>query len=210
MSGRGCAALLAVAFLFSACAANDQANTRAQGVGAGAALGAGIGALIGNDPEDILIGATVGGLVGLAAGDAVARKKANYASAEDMIARERRIATEEADTLAAYNVGLERDLESLNDSIEEMEADVVRGRSEHVLKVELRRRAEEELGEARQRLAEVSQEIDVSRRLYEEARADVEAVDLAEWDRRIRELERRRSRLVQLIGDFETSRQRIV
>ena len=40
---------------------NDQNTTRAQGAGAGAALGAGLGALIGDDPEDILIGAAVGG-----------------------------------------------------------------------------------------------------------------------------------------------------
>ena len=50
-----------------------------------------------------------------------------------------------------------------------------------------------DLDQARQRLAEVNQEIDVSRKVYREALRDSEPVDLAEWDRRIRELERRRN-----------------
>jgi len=210
MSRRPYTALLAGLFLLSACTANDQNVTRGQGAGAGAAIGAGLGALIGDDPEDILLGAAVGGIVGLAAGEAVARKKASYASTEDMIVKERRLVTEQTDALLLYNAGLERDLGALNRSIAELEGEVVRTRSDRRARNNLRQRAEADLGEAKQRLAEVNQEIDVSRNLYDQARRGAEVVDLADWDRRIRELERRRDNLVFLIGDFETSTKRIV
>ena len=202
--------LLAGFFLLSACVANDQNVTRGQGAGAGAALGAGLGALVGNDAEDILLGAAVGGLVGFAAGDAVARKKATYVSTEDMIIQERRGVAKQTDALAAYNAGLERDLGVLNHSIARLEGEVIRGRSDRAVKIDLRQRAEADLGRARQRLAEVNQEITVSRRLYDQAIGEADAVDLVEWDRRIRELERRRDKLVFLINDFETSARRIV
>ena len=203
------AALLAMLFFLSACTANDQNVTRAQGAGAGAALGAGLGAIFGGDEEDILIGAAIGGLAGLAVGEAVARKKADYASAEDMIVQERRIITAKADEVASYNAGLEQELDLLNRDIAALEAAIGEGRADHSAKLELRQRAASDLDQARQRLAEVNQEIDVSRKVYQEALRDSEPVDLVEWDRRIRELERRRNSLANLIGDFEATTQRI-
>ncbi len=203
------AALLTALFFMSACAVNDQNATRAQGAGAGAALGAGLGLILGGDPEDVLIGAAVGGLAGLAAGEVVARKKADYANAEDMVVQERRIVTEKADQVASYNVGLEQELDGLNRDIATLEAAISEGRADRSAKLELRQRAAADLDQARQRLAEVNQEIDVSRKVYREALRDSEPVDLVEWDRRIRELERRRNTLATLIGDFETSVQRV-
>lgn len=209
MSGYRSAALLTALFLLSACAVNDQNATRAQGAGAGAALGAGIGALVGGDTEDILLGAAVGGLAGLAVGEAVARKKADYATTEDMIVQERRIVSEKADQVGAYNASLERNLDVLNNDIAALETEITRGRDEQAARLELRRRAAADLDLARQHLAEVNQEIDVSRKVYFEALSGSEPVNLVEWDRRIRELERRRDELARLIGDFETSARRI-
>ena len=97
------AALLTALFFLSACAANDQDATRTQGAGTGAALGAGLGLVLGGGVEDMLIGAAVGGLAGLAVGDAVARKKTDYATAEDMVVQERRIITEKANQIESYN-----------------------------------------------------------------------------------------------------------
>lgn len=203
------AALLTALFFLSACAVNDQNATRAQGAGAGAALGAGLGLILGGDPGDILIGAAVGGLAGLAVGEVVARKKADYATAEDMVVQERRIVTEKADEISAYNLGLERQIDSLNRDIVVLETAIREGRSDQSAKLELRQRVVSDLDQARQRLAEVNQEIDVSRKVYQEALRDSEPVDLVEWDRRIRELERRRDTLATLIGDFETSARRV-
>lgn len=204
------AALLMALALLSGCVTDDQNATRFQGAGAGAAVGAGIGALVGGDTEDILLGAAVGSLAGLAVGEVVARKKADYATTEDMIVQERRIITEKADEIAIYNAGLEREIDSLDRDVAALEAALNEGRADHTAKLGLRQRAETGLGRARQRLAEVSQEIEVSRRVYQDAARDGEPVDLVDWDRRIRELERRRDMLAILIGDFETSTQRIV
>lgn len=201
-------AFFAALSLLSACM-NDQNATRAQGAGAGAAIGAGIGALVGGDPEDVLIGAAAGGLIGLAAGDAVARKKADYATKEDMIVQERRIVSEKADAIGAYNIGLRGKLRELNDDISLLEEEAARGRAARGERRDLRRRAVAELDQARQRLAEVNREIDVSRQVYQEALAESQPAELADWDRRIRELERRRDALTSLIGDFESSTQRV-
>ena len=209
MSGLRSVALLTALLLLPGCAANDQNVTRVQGAGAGAALGAGLGALIGGDTEDVLIGAAIGGLAGLAAGDAVARKKADYSTTEDMIVQERRIASEKADQIGAYNASLEQHLETLNRDIAALEAAVIEGRADRKAKRGLRQRAQADLDRARRRLAEVNQEIDVSRKVYQEALRDSEPVDLVEWDRRIRELERRRDKLAALIGDFEASARRV-
>ena len=186
-----------------------QNATRAQGAGAGAALGAGLGAILGGDTDDILIGAAVGGLAGFAVGEVVARKKADYATAEDMVVQEHRIVTEKADQIRIYNAGLEQQLDILNRDIAVLEAAISEGRADHSAMLELRQRAVTDLDQARQRLVEVNQEIDVSRKVYQEALRDSEPVDLVEWDRRIRELERRRDTLATLIGDFETSARRI-
>lgn len=210
MLGRRSAALLAGLMLLSACTVHDQHATRAQGAGAGAALGAGLGALIGGGKEDVLIGAAAGGLAGLALGDAVARKKASYASQEEMIVQERRILSEQADEVSAYNAGLERRLRVLDRDIASLEAEALRGRDERAAKRDLRRRAAADLSHARKRLAEVDQEIGISRKVYEEALRGSEPVDLVEWDRRILELERRRDALAELIGDFELSTDRLV
>ena len=195
--------------LLSACMTDDQNATRAQGAGAGAAIGAGIGALVGGDAEDILIGAAAGGLVGLAAGDAVARKKADYATKEDMIVQERQIVAEKADEIGAYNIGLRGKLRKLNQDITLLEEEAARGRAARGERLDLRRRAVADLEQARQRLAEVNREIDVSRQVYQQALSESRPVELAEWDRRIRELERRRDALTSLIGDFESSTQRV-
>ena len=208
MSGKPVAALVA-AHLMVGCAASDGSLTRMQGAGAGAALGAGVGALIGDSTESTLIGAAAGGLAGLAVGDAVARKKAGYASTEAMIVAERNIAARKADELDAYNAALERDIEGLDNDILALESKLHDGRSRHAASVELARRAAADLDQARHRLAEVNQEIDISRDLYEQVLATSEPVDLVEWDRRIRELERRRDELVTLIGDLEASSRRI-
>ncbi|MGI9485568.1 MAG: hypothetical protein ACR2RF_06750 [Geminicoccaceae bacterium] len=189
--------------------ANDQDATRTQGAGAGAALGAGLGLVFGGGVEEILISAAVGGLAGLAAGDAVARKKADYATAEDMVVQERHIVTEKVDQIGSYNARLEQQLDTLNADIALLEAAISEGRANHSTKLKLRQQAATDLDQARQQLAEVSQEIDVSRKVYQEALRDSEPVDLVEWDRRIRELERRRNTLAALIGDFKTSVQRV-
>lgn len=209
MVGIRSAALMTALFFASACAVDDQNMTRAQGAGTGAAVGLGLGLLIGGDMEGALIGAAAGGLAGLAAGEVVARKKADYATTEDMIVQERRIAAEKASELSAYNVNLEKQLDVLNQDITALENEVAQGRAYRTAKVDLRERAEISLDQAQQRLAEVNQEIDVSRKMYLEALRDSEPVDLVEWDRRIRELERRRNTLAVLIGDFDTSTQRI-
>ena len=209
MSGFQSTALVMAFLILTGCVTDDQNATRLQGAGAGAAVGAGIGALVGGDAEDILLGAAVGGLAGLAVGEAVARKKADYASAEEMIVQERRIVAEKADQVERYNTGLEREIHALNLDIAALEAAISRGQADHAAKLQLRQRAETDLGRARQRLAEVNQEIQVSRRVYDDAVRDSEPVDLVDWDRRIRELERRRDTLAVLIGDFETSARRI-
>ena len=209
MSGSRSAALMTALFFMSACAANDQNMTRAQGAGAGAALGAGLGAIVGGDAEDVLLGAAVGGLVGLAAGEAVARKKADYATTDDMIVQERRIVAEKTEQIGSYNASLEQQLVGLDSDIATLEAAVAEGRADRSAKQDLRQRAEADLDRARQRLAEVNQEIDVSRHVYQEAARDSVPVDLVDWDRRIRELERRRDELAKLIGDFETSTRRV-
>lgn len=201
--------MVAALMLMTGCAANDQNLTRAQGAGAGAALGAGLGALIGKDTDSALIGAAVGGLAGLAVGEVVARKKADYVSTEAMIEKERELAQNNASEMADYNASLRDHLDTLNQDIQALEAEVALERSRHAGALDLRARAEDNLDQARQRLAEVSQEVDVSRQLYEEAKAEAPPVDLTEWDRQIRELERRRSELVVLIGDFEASAQQI-
>jgi hypothetical protein len=200
---------LAALPLLGACVTDDQNATRVQGAGAGAAIGAGIGALVGGDAEDVLIGAAAGGLIGLAAGDAVARKKADYASREDMIIQERRIVAEKADEIGAYNISLRGKLRKLDQDIALLEEEAARGRAERGERLYLRRRAVADLDQARQRLAEVNREIDVSRQLYQEALGGSQPVELADWDRRIRELERRRDALTSLIGDFESSTQRV-
>lgn len=209
MLGFRSAALLTALFFLSACAVNDQNATRAQGAGTGAALGAGLGLILGGDPEDVLVGAAVGGLAGLAVGEAVARKKADYATAEDMVVQEQRIVTEKIGQIETYNAGLEQQLDEMNRDIAALEVAISEGRADQAAKVQLRRQAATDLDQARQRLAEVNQEIDVSRKVYQEALRDSEPVDLVDWDRRIRELERRRNILATLIGDFETSVQRV-
>ena len=201
--------MLMTLLLLAGCVTDDRNATRVQGAGAGAAVGAGIGALVGGDAEDILIGAAVGGLAGLAVGEVVARKKADYATAEDMIVQERRIVAEKADRTRRYNASLEDEIDVLNRDIAALEAAITEGQADHATKLELRQRAEADLSRARQRLAEVNQEIEVSRRVYQEAVRDGEPVDLVDWDRRIRELERRRDRLATLVGDFESSTRRI-
>jgi len=202
-------ALMTALFLSSACTVNDQNATRAQGAGVGAALGLGLAALVGGDGDALVVGAAVGGLAGLAAGDAVARKKADYATAEDMIIEERRIAAEQAEEIRLYNASLERDLAKLNRDVADLEVAASQGRIDRADKIQLRERAVSRLERAQQQLVEVNQEITISRKIYQEARRESQPVDLAQWDRRIRELERRRDALAVLIGDFETSTRRV-
>ncbi len=195
--------------LLSACVTDDQNATRLQGAGAGAAIGAGIGALVGGDTEDVLIGAAAGGLVGLAAGEVVARKKADYATKEDMVVQERQIVAQKADEIGAYNIGLRGKLRKLNQDIALLEEEAARGRAARGERLDIKRRAVTDLNQARQRLAEVNREIDVSRQVYQQALSESQPVELVDWDRRIRELERRRDALTTLIGDFESSTQRV-
>ena len=202
--------VLAIALgLVSGCAANDQNLTRVQGAGFGAAVGAGLGALIGGDTEGALVGAAVGGLAGLALGDAVARKKSDYASTEAMIREERRIARQNASEMAAYNASLARHLDTLDRDIERLEADLVAERTSREAALSIRSQAKDDLQDARRRLAEVNREVVVSQRLYAQAKAEGSSPELADWDRQIVELERRRDELMVLISDFETRASRI-
>ena len=202
-------AVVAVLVLLSGCAANDQNITRAQGAGAGAAVGAGLGLLVGKDTESTLVGAAVGGLAGFALGDAVARKKADYASTEAMIEKEHQIARRNADEMARYNASLRGHLDELTVDIAELEATADNRRVRQASARDLRARAESDLTQARQRLAKINQEIDVSRQLYDQAKAERSTADLAGWNRQIQELERRRRELAALIGDYERGTQRI-
>ena len=201
-------AIFAIA-LISGCAANDQNLTRAQGVGVGAAVGAGLGALVSGDSKGALVGAVAGGLAGLALGDAVARKKSDYASTEAMIRQERRIARQNASEMAAYNASLVRHLETLDRDIERLEANLVAERTRRETVLSIRSQAKDELLEARRRLAEVNQEVAVSQRLFDQARAEGASPDLVDWDRQIGELERRRDELMVLISAFESRANRI-
>ena len=204
------AALIIAISLVSACAMDDQSATRAQGAGAGVALGAGIGALASGKTDSVLIGAVAGGLAGLAAGDAVARNKKAYAEEEGELVEERRLVADDADQIVAYNATQRERLEVLNRDIAALEADVAQGRMVRNERLDLRKRAEADLDEARQRIASVNQEIAVSRQAYQLALAERGRVDIRTWNRRIRVLERRRSVLLQLIDDLKASTERIV
>ncbi len=208
--GNNSIALIAVLALLSGCAANDQNVTRAQGAGAGAALGAGLGLLVGKDTESTVIGAAVGGLAGLALGDAVARKKADYVSTEVMIKKEHGIARRHADEMATYNASLRDHLDELTVDIAGLETEAGSQRARRATARDLRTRAETDLAQAHRQLAKANQEIDVSRKLYETAKAEGSSTDLAGWDRQIRQLERHRRELALLIGDFESGSQQIL
>lgn len=201
--------VIAVFALLSGCAVNDQNATRAQGAGAGAAVGAGLGLLVGKDTKSTLVGAAVGGLAGFALGDAVARKKSDYVSTEVMIDKEHQIARLNANEMAKYNVSLRDHLDELTVDIAELETTVDSKRVRQASARDLRARAESDLVQARERLAKVNQEIDVSRELYDQAKAEKSSADLAGWNRQIQELERRRRELALLIGDFERGTRQI-
>ncbi len=196
--------------VISGCAVNDQNVTRAQGAGAGAALGAGLGLLVGKDTKSTLVGAAVGGLAGLALGDAVARKKADYVSTEAMIEKEHQIARRNADEMANYNASLRDHLDELTEDIAGLETEAGNQRVRRASARDLRARAENDLVQARQQLAKANQEIDVSRRLYDQAKAERSSTGLAGWDQQIRQLEHRRRELALLIGDFESGSLRIL
>ena len=204
MMGNKSFGVVALLVLMSGCTPNDQNMTRAQGAGVGAAVGAGLGAIIGGDTEDALIGAAVGGLAGLAVGEVVARKKAKYASTEAMIREERASIQKKTREMASYNNGLRAEFDRLNQEIAALEAEVAAQRTDHGAALDLRSRAEGNLAAARRRLAEVNQEVDVSRQLYDQAKSEGASTDLASWNKQIFELERLRDELVVLIGDFET------
>lgn len=200
---------VALAFLVG-CAANDQTLTRAQGAGAGAALGAGLGLLAGKDSESTLIGAGLGGLAGLALGDAVARKKADYVSTEAMIEKEHEIVRRNADEMASYNATMRDHLDQLSVDVAALETKVAANRTRQVEARTLRAKAENDLAEARQRLVQVDSEVEISRSLYERAKAERSVAELADWNYEIRNLERRKRDLALLIGDFETTTQQIL
>lgn len=199
---------VAMAFL-SGCAANDQTATRVQGAGAGAALGAGLGLLAGKDSESTLIGAGLGGLAGLAVGDAVARKKAGYVSTEAMIEKEHAIVRQNADEMASYNDTMRAHLDQLSIDVAALETKVATNRTRQIETRSLRAKAENDLAQARRRLVEVDSQIEVSKTLYEQAKAERSAAELADWNDEIRNLERRKRDLALLIGDFETTAQQI-
>ncbi len=209
MAGNKTVGAILAAALVTGCVANDQNLTRAQGAGVGVAVGAGLGALISGDTEGALVGAAVGGLAGLALGDAVARKKSDYASTEAMIREERRIARQNASEMAAYNASLTRHLETLDRDIARLEDDLVAERANREAALSIRSQAKDALQEARRRLAEVNQEVAVSQRLYDQAKAEGPSPDLVDWDRQIGELERRRDELMVLISAFESRTSRI-
>jgi uncharacterized protein YcfJ len=110
---------------------NDGTRTRTEGALGGAAIGAGLGALIGaasgNAGRGALIGLASGGIAGLAYGNHVANKKANYRSTEAWldacIAQARRT----NQSARAYNSGLSARITKLRSEIASAKASGNRG-----------------------------------------------------------------------------------
>jgi uncharacterized protein YcfJ len=110
---------------------DDGTRTRTEGTLGGAALGAGLGALIGaasgNAGRGALIGLAAGGLAGLAYGNHVAMKKAQYRSTEAWldacIAQARRT----NQSARAYNSGLSARISKLKNEIAAAKASGNRG-----------------------------------------------------------------------------------
>jgi hypothetical protein len=191
------------------CAGNDQDTTRVQGVAAGAAVGAGVGQLLGGNSRSTLVGAVIGGALGLAAGDAVARRKAGYASTEVMITAETERLGEQAEALSTYNAGLRDHLRTMDREIAALEAKREAGSADRDAALEIKEQAADQLARAEDRLAEVEQEVEISHGLLADARDEREATELALWERHLEGLEQERDQLVLLIGNFQTRTEKI-
>jgi uncharacterized membrane protein len=109
-------------------ASDDQTATKAQGTLLGAVVGGLIGAATG-DTKGALIGASLGAGLGYLAGNEVAKRKAQYARAEDFLDAEIAQATEMNREAVAYNAGLRQQIAGLDAESQKLAAKYRAGRA---------------------------------------------------------------------------------
>ena len=188
---------------------NDQTATRGQAAAGGAVVGALLGQVFGKDTKSTIVGGIVGAGLGLAAGEVVAQRKANYASRESLIDGETALAEQTAAETEAYNRQLRQDIASLDRGIAEHQAAIASGNADRDRATALKREAQQKLQTADARLANVEEELQVSRDLHADASAGAATRGLDEWQQTIEDLEEERAELTALIDDLKTSSQRI-
>jgi uncharacterized membrane protein len=109
-------------------ASDDQTATKAQGAVLGALVGGLIGAATG-DSKSALIGAGIGAGLGYLAGNEVAKRKAQYARAEDFLDAEIAQATEMNREAVAYNATLRQQIAGLDAESQRLAARYRAGRA---------------------------------------------------------------------------------
>jgi hypothetical protein len=122
---KGGSFLLILCIIIGCAGMNDSTRTKAEGTGFGAATGALVGGLlgqvIGHDSKSTLvgaaIGAAVGGGAGYLAGDAVEKRKAQYANAEDRLDGEIKVVAQYNNDLKGFNEITEKHNEELAEQV---------------------------------------------------------------------------------------------
>ena len=193
---------LIIPLLMGGCASmQDKQKTQVQGTVLGAAIGATLGAIIGNQMGDsrkgAILGAMVGGMGGLAYGDHVANKKAQFAKQEDYldacIAQTRKV----HDETQQYNAALQQQIAALDTQSQQLMASYQQQQAARGDVVNMKRQLQDKLAEAQQNLKKVNGEIMIERQVLAQESKTPAGDRLGQLETQINQLEQQKAQLTE-------------
>ena len=178
MKCRFISTIIVITLILNGCAniKNDGTRTRTEGFLAGCLTGGLLGNLIGENRESALIGCAVGGLAGLAIGNHVANKKEDYANEEDYLNAVLAEAKKVNENSRRYNEQLKIEiaqLEEINEQLKVINSNVLQ---QKLALRKIRKQTKRLLGETRQYIAKVDNEIKIQQEVIAQERESASEV----------------------------------
>lgn len=186
------------------CTNTKEDQVTMQGTAGGAAVGALVGALIGDDASGALIGAAIGGGIGYLVAQDVAKRQAQYASREQLIAGETRHAETVLRETRETNAGLRRDVASLGRDVSRLQARARAGRATNAELRTQKGRVVAKRQAAEKALEAVDREYQVAARMLKSERTRLVSgsAELAAWQSKIEALEAEKQKLENIVGEL--------
>ncbi len=192
-----------IVFMVSSCAVNDSNRTRLEGMGAGCLGGAALGGLIGGGLIEAAIGCAASSIAGLAVGDHIAQKKAQYANKEDY----HKAMLAEADMALQQNREVNKDLKIKIAQLEEIQKSLQlqeRKKSETQKKLITRQKEIKQLiTKTKTNISEISTNIEIQKQVLVEERQSASANFINVSEQGISDLETEKDSLKQALAQLE-------
>lgn len=177
ISKRTSGMLLLAALLASGCETlPDQNRTQAEGAAVGAVLGGLLGYAIG-DSEGAAIGAALGAGAGYLVGDEIAKRKQQYASAEDFLDGEIQRTAEFNRTARQYNAQLRKDIVALDKESRTLQSRYQSGKASRADLAKKKQQLESKIAKHQQLEATLAKEQDINSAILAEERQNRGAND---------------------------------